>query len=94
MEGITAQAGYRTAFSKQSKYDTDRVSSIEALLHPRNHLFRRDIGGLYVGAVEHVDHVLESVLRRSVQLEVTRLPPEPVPTHREVGLQLRSSFAP
>ena len=76
------------------KDETDRLSSIEALLHPRNHLFCRDIGGLYVGAVEHVDQVLESVLPRSVQLEVTRLPPEPVPTHREVGLQLGSSFAP
>ena len=76
------------------KVNADLVSSVENFLHPINHLFCLDIGGLYVGAVEHVDHVLESVLRRSVQLEVTRLPPEPVPTHREVGLQLGSSFAP
>ena len=76
------------------KVNADLVSSVENFLHPINHLFRLDIGGLYVGAVEHVDHVLKSVLRRSVQLEVTRLPPEPVPTHREVGLQLGSSFAP
>lgn len=76
------------------KVNADLVSSVENFLHPINHLFCLDIGGLYVGAVEHVDHVLKSVLGRPVKLEITRFPPEPVPAHREVGFQIGPGFAP
>ena len=82
-----------TPSHKKRLIQTYLISSIENFLHPINHLFCQDIGGLYVGAVKHVDHVLKSVLGRPVQLKITRFPPKPVPTHREVGLQIGPGFA-